>query len=135
MRQGIEVLRVESPRAGENATAPLRWQAVAFLPLSSLAAGVSDEHVSGMAYDGAADALYLLFGRAQPRPLLRALSLRTGAPRGDWALPRQAGPPSWSGLALSPDGGALFASHAAPAGLWRFARGKDGMLSCGAPAA
>jgi hypothetical protein len=133
-RAGVEALKVA---AGGEASAPLSWQAVRFFSSDTLAAGLPDAHISAMAYDSHGDILHLLFDRAQP-PLLRAIHLGSGALIGDVELPavtaaaqaRSTAPLAWSGLALSPDGSALYVSHSSPPALWRLARRADGTLAC-----
>jgi hypothetical protein len=124
-----------------DAVRPLRVQAVRLLPSDALATGLSDAHVAGIAYDARGDILHLLFDRAQPA-VLRTFHLGSGKLIGDWQLPSAPSsafqiwsngvvPVTWSGLALSPDGGALYASRASPPQLWRFTRRADGALACG----
>jgi hypothetical protein len=139
-RAGIEFLKAD---LGGDAGSPLGVQAVRLLPSDALAAGLDDAHVAGIAYDARADILHLLFDRAQPA-VLRTFHLGSGKLIGDAQLPpappsaitlqiwsNGVAPLTWSGLALSPDGGALYALRASPPQLWRFARRADGTLACG----
>jgi hypothetical protein len=134
-RAGVETLKLAAE--GDAASAPLSWQAVRFFSSDTLAAGLPEAHISAMAYDPRGDILHLLFDRAQP-PLLRAIHLGSAALIGDVELPavtpaaqaRSTASLAWSGLALSPDGSALYVSHASPPALWRFARRADGTLAC-----